>query len=128
MVTTVSTPILLNFVQCHKAVLSHKVMLSHKMVLSHKVVLSHRFTIVSHKVVLSWQALWRSAPGCEPANIRGLRRDAATLARVHLPNLKHAHRIIPPLRRSASIIFYFHQLAPSIPFQNFHNITILERK
>ena len=25
------------------------------------------------------------------------------------------------------MIFYFHQLAPSIQFQNFHNITILER-
>ena len=53
--------------------LSHKAVLSHKTTLSHKVSMASHKVVLSHKLPLSCQALWRSAPGCEPANMRGLR-------------------------------------------------------
>jgi len=79
-----------------KTILSHKVVLSHKGVLSHKVSMaSYKVSMVSykvvlsHKVVLSCQALWRSAPGCEPVNMWGLRIHAATLAPLLPRSLAH---------------------------------------
>ena len=65
--------------------LSHQVMLSHNAMLSHKVSMVSHKVVLSHKVTLSCQALRRSAPGCEPANMRGLRPYAATLARLGSP-------------------------------------------
>ncbi|KAG0637873.1 hypothetical protein HOY80DRAFT_970531 [Tuber brumale] len=48
----------------------------------HNVILSHESTMASHKVMLSSQALWRSAQGCKRASSQGLWRLATTLARV----------------------------------------------
>ena len=62
--------------------LSHQVMLSQNVMLSHKVSMVSHKVVLSHKVMLSCQALRRSAPDCEPADMRGLRPYAATLAQL----------------------------------------------